>query len=98
MAMAVEDGFAIKAGQWDTRGVSFEEFTEKKSLTRQGLGPRVMGKKVHELVSKDANATRFEADDRNTGFDLRREFVEDLEQKGLGTVEHAMVVERASAA
>jgi hypothetical protein len=57
-----------------------------------------MGKEVDEFVAEDGNATGFEADDRNAGFDFGREFVEDLKQERLGAVEHAEVVERAAAA
>src|ERR1039458_7518990 len=58
----------------------------------------VVGKEVDEFVAEDSDATGFEADDGNAGFDFGREFVEDLEQKSLGAVEYAVVVERASAA
>ena len=67
-------------------------------MARQGLGAFVVGKQIEEFIAKDGDAAGFEADDGNTGFNFRREFVEDLEQKRLGAVEHAVIVERASAA
>jgi hypothetical protein len=62
------------------------------------LGAFVVGKQIEEFIAKDGDAAGFEADDGNTGFNFRREFVEDLKQKRLGAVEHAVIVERASAA
>src|ERR1700691_645963 len=57
-----------------------------------------MREKIYEFVAKNRDATGFESDDGNSGFDFRREFVEDLQEKCLGTIEHAMVVERAATA
>ena len=57
-----------------------------------------MGEQIEEFVAEDGDAAGFEADDGNAGFDFGGEFVEDLKQKRLGAVEHAVVVERASAA
>ena len=57
-----------------------------------------MGKQVDEFVTEDGDAAGLEADDGDSGFDFGREFVEDLKQERLGAVEHAVVVERASAA
>ena len=62
------------------------------------MGALVVGKEIEEFVAEDGDATGFQADDGDAGFDFGREFVEDLEQEGLGAVEHAVVVERASAA
>ncbi len=76
----------------------FEEFAEQERLLAQGLGALVVGKEVEEFVAEDGDAAGFEADDGDSGFDLGREFVEDIEQQGFGAVEHAEVVERASAA
>src|SRR6266481_6349776 len=57
-----------------------------------------MRKEVEEFVAKHRDATGFEADDGDASFDLWGEFVEDLKQERSGAVEHAVVVERASAA
>ncbi len=57
-----------------------------------------MGKEIDKFVAEDGDAAGFEADDGNSGFDFGGEFIEDLQQKRLGAVEHAMVVERAAAA
>src|SRR5258706_2754629 len=56
-----------------------------------------MRKEVKEFVAKHRDATRFEADDGDTGIDFGGEFVEDLKQDRSRAVEHAVVVERASA-
>ena len=78
--------------------VAFEEFAEQERLPRQGLGALVVGEEIEEFVAEDGDAAGFEADDGDSGFDLGREFVEDVEQQSFGAVEHAEVVERASAA
>ncbi len=75
-----------------------EEFAEEESLFAQGLGARVVGEEVREFVAKDGDAAGFESDDGDSGFDLGLELVEDVEQQSLGAVEHAEVVEGASAA
>ena len=98
VTVAVKDGFAIKPRQWNMLGAGFEKFAEQEGLARQGLGEFVVGKEIDEFVAEDGDAAGFEADDGYSGFDFRREFVEDLEQERLGAVEHAEVVERAAAA
>jgi hypothetical protein len=62
------------------------------------LGSLVVGEKVEEFVPEDGYAAGFQANDGNSSFDFGREFVEDLKQERLSAVEHAVVVERASAA
>jgi hypothetical protein len=57
-----------------------------------------MREEVCEFVAEDGDATGFETDEGNAGFDLGLELVKDLEQQTFGAVEHAKVVERASAA
>ena len=57
-----------------------------------------MGKEVDELVAEDGHATGFKADDGDSGCDFGGKFVEDLQQKRLGAVEHAVVVEWTAAA
>lgn len=94
----MEDGLAIEFGWSEVWGVSFEKFAEQKSLTGERLGSRVVGKEVEEFVAEDGDAAGFEADDGRTGGDLRGEFVENFQEKRLGAVEHAVVVERAAAA
>jgi hypothetical protein len=98
MTVAVEDSLAIETWRPEVRSVDFEKFAEKESLARQGLSPFVVRKQVQKFVTKDGDATWFETDDGHASFDFGREFIEDLKQESLGTVEHAMVVERPSAA
>ena len=98
VAVAVQERFAMELGQRKIFGVGFEKFAEKKSLARKGLSALVVGKEVDEFVPKDGDATGFEANKGDAGFDLGRKFVEDLQQERLGAVEHAVVVEGASAA
>src|SRR5258706_962181 len=56
-----------------------------------------MRKEVKEFVAKHRDATRFEDDDGDPGIDFGGEFVEDLKQERSRAVEHAVIVERASA-
>jgi hypothetical protein len=62
------------------------------------LGAAVVGEEVEEFVAEDGDAAGLESDDGDSGFDFGSEFVEDVEEQRLGAVEHAEVVERASAA
>ena len=76
----------------------FEEFAEQERLFAQGLGALVVREEVEEFVAEDGDAAGLEPDDGDSGFDLGLELVEDVEEQGFGAVEHAEVVERASAA
>jgi hypothetical protein len=67
-------------------------------LAGEFLGALVVGKEVEEFVAEDGDATRLETDNRDAGFDLGFELVENFEEQSLGAVEHAEVVEGASAA
>ena len=75
-----------------------QEFWQQERLMGQALRLSIIRKQIDEFVTKDRNTTRFEADDGDAGFDFGGKFVEDLKQEDLGAVEHAVVVERASAA
>ena len=75
-----------------------EEFAEQECLAGEGLGALVVGEKVDQFVAEDGDAAGLETDDGDSGFDLGGEFVQDLEEQAFGAVEHADVVERASAA
>ena len=70
----------------------------RKVWRREALGALVVREEVDEFVAEDGDAAGFETDDGDSGFDLGVEFVEDVEQQGFGAVEHAEVVEGASAA
>jgi hypothetical protein len=98
MAVSVEQGFA-----WELRElrvgseVLFEELAEQERLFAQGLGALVVREEVEEFVAEDGDAAGLESDDRDSGFDLGGDRVENVEEQGLGAIEHAEVVERASA-
>ena len=98
MAMAVEQGFAVELRKRSAPGILFEELAEQKCLFAQGLSALVMREEVEEFVAEDGDAAGFESDDGDSGFDLGLELIEDIEEQGFGTVKHAEVVERASAA
>ena len=99
MAVSVEQGLAreLREPRVGRKGL-LEEFAEQESLFAQGLGTLVVWEEVEEFVAEDSDAAGLEADDGDAGFDLGRECVEDVEEQGLSAVEHAEVVERASAA
>ena len=67
-------------------------------MVAQGLGAGVVREEVDELVAEDGDAAGFQPDDGDSGFDLRLELVQNFEEQRFGAVEHAEVVERASAA
>jgi hypothetical protein len=99
MAVAVDQGFAIQLRQSCVRGdFLLEEFAEQERLTAQGLSAVVVWKEIDEFVAEDGDAAGFETYDGDSGFDLGLERVEDFEEQTLGAVEHAEVVEGASAA
>jgi diadenosine tetraphosphatase ApaH/serine/threonine PP2A family protein phosphatase len=98
MAVAVEQGFAGELRERGEARVVLEEFAEQERLFAQGLGALVVREEIEEFVAENGDAAGLESDDRDSGFDLGFELVEDIEQETLGAVEHAEVVERASAA
>ena len=98
MAVTVEDRFPLDMRQRKIVRTGHQEFAQQKSLAGQSLRPFVMRKKAAEFITKHGNATWLEANDGNTRFDFRGKLVKDLQQKRLRTIEHAMVIERTSAA
>jgi hypothetical protein len=75
-----------------------EEFAEQKRLLAQGSRAPVVREKVDEFVAEDGNAAWLQADYGNSGLNLWFELVEDFQKEALGTVKHAEIVKRASAA
>ena len=67
-------------------------------MARELFGALVAREKVYEFVAEDGDTAGFESDDGDARFNFGFEFVEDLQQQGLSAVEHAEIVERASAA
>jgi len=76
----------------------FPETRSTEMLPRQRLRALVVWEKVEQFVAKDCDAAGFEANHRDSRFDFRRQRVEDFEQQLLRAVEHAKIVERATAA
>src|SRR5579871_2003866 len=70
MAMSVEQGPAVELRKRRRAGVALQKFAEQECLFAERLSAFVVGKKVDEFVAKDGNATRFESDDGNAGFNL----------------------------
>src|SRR5579859_1950002 len=99
MAVAVEERFAVQLGQGRIGAeLLFEKFAEQECLLTQSLRTGIVGKEVDEFVAEDGNTAGFEPDDRDSSFDLRLKLVENFEKQSLGTIKHAEIVERASAA
>ena len=97
MAVSVEQGFARELRKLSWVRVFVQELAEQERLLAQGLGALVVREEVEEFVAEDGDAAGLEADDGDSGFDLGGERVEDVEQQGLGAIEHAEVVERTPA-
>jgi hypothetical protein len=98
MAVAVKQRFSLEAREFGVFRILVEKFAEQERLLAESSGALVVREEVDEFVAEDGDAARFEADDGNSGFDFGLQFVEDVEEQSFGTVEHAEVVERASAA
>jgi hypothetical protein len=58
----------------------------------------VVGKEVREFVAEDSYTGRFQSDYGDAGFDLGLELVEDFQEQAFGAIQHAEVVQGASAA
>jgi hypothetical protein len=98
MAVSVEQGFAGELRERGVGRVAFEELAEQECLFAQGLGALVVREEVEEFVAEDGNAAGLESDDGDAGLDLGLELVEDVQEQAFGAVEHAEVIEGASAA
>jgi len=98
MAVSVEESFAVELRERGVVRVLLQELAEEKRLPRQGLGALVVREEVEEFVAEDGDAAGLEADDGDSGFNFGFELVEDFEQKALGAIEHAEVVEGTAAA
>src|SRR5882672_9735903 len=98
MAVPVDEGLPSDRRQRKVGGALLEEFAQQDNLSREGLGALVSWEQIGELVAEHGGAAGLEYDDRSPCFDFGEQFIHDVEQQALGAVEHANVVERASAA
>jgi len=95
----VEQGFAVQLGELGAGAeLLLKEFTEEEGLPAEGLGACIVWEEVREFVAENGDATGLEAHYRDAGLDLGLELIEDVEKEALSTLEHAEVVEGASAA
>jgi hypothetical protein len=94
----MEQGAAIELRERRFARVALEKFAEQEGLLAQGLGAFVVGEQVHEFVAENGDATGFQSHDWDARFDLWLELIEDFEQQRLRAIEHAEVIEGASAA
>src|SRR5271156_1968107 len=98
MAMTVDQRRARQLGKREVFCPLFEKLAERKDLLREGLRPFVFGEQVGEFVPKNGGTARLGGDDGGPRLDFGEQFVHDLEEKALGAIQHADVVERASTA
>src|SRR5471030_1846478 len=98
MAMSMKQNFGGKLRRLPIGSVFLQEFTEQDGLTLQPLCSRIGGKEVAKFVAKDGCATWLQHDHRKSGINCTAQRNEDTLQILFGTIQHAKVVERASAA
>src|SRR5215472_17595330 len=97
MAMPVDNGFALEL-RGTIIGLLHEKLAEQERLATKLLGIRVGSQQVGHLVAKDGDAARLQSDHRCPRPNLGSQDTQDLLELGLRPVEHAEVVQRASAA
>src|SRR5438270_12100922 len=78
--------------------ILLEELAQEECLLAESLGAFVMREEVNQFVAEDGDTAGLEADNGDSGRDLGLELVEDFEKQTFGAVEHAEIVEGASAA
>src|SRR5207244_3669666 len=93
MTVTLHQRFAFQLRQREV-GFPFDEFAQRECALLQLLRARIVRKKSRELIAKNGDAARLEADDR----DIVIELLENLEQQFLCGTEKSPVVERTSAA
>src|SRR5205085_12406059 len=98
MTVLVEDCLPGELWRLKIWGLFLEKFAQKQGLAGQNPGPRIVGKQVQQLISEDGSATWLQNDDRNFFLNYPSERVEYSQKLTLGAMEHAEIVERASAA
>src|SRR5438105_15806975 len=96
MAVAVQKRLTLEAGKRDF--FCLEELAEQEGRLCQCLGSLIARKQIQQFVAEDGDATGLESDDRDASFDFGRQFVENFQQQSFCAIEHAEVVEGASAA
>jgi hypothetical protein len=99
VAVSVEQGVAGELRKLCVGSeILLEELAQEECLLAESLGAFVVGEQINEFVAEDGDAAWFEADNGDSGRDLGLELVEDFEKQTFGAVEHAEIVEGASAA
>ena len=96
--MSVQQNFS-RQPRWFVPGrLPLQEFTQEKCLVSQSLRTRILREKITELVPKYGSATRFEDDDGRAGVNLFTQSLQNPAQIFLGRIQHAEIIEWASAA
>ena len=99
MAVSVEQGVARELRKLGVGNeILLQELAEQERLLAQGLCAFIVGEEVDQFVAEYGNTTGLKAHYGDSSRDLGLELVEDFEKKTFGAVEHAEIVERASAA
>src|SRR5437588_6064478 len=97
MTVPVEQDFARELRRLPIGRVLLEKFAEQESLALKPLGAFVSRKKIGKLVAKDRCAAWLEDNDGDSEVDCGAEHFHDAAQVLFGAIEHAEVVEWASA-
>src|SRR5438132_10422931 len=98
MTVAMDDRLAPKRHRRQAIRMVRQKLAERSDQRAQSLCPRIVGEQILQLVAEDRDAARLEADDRNAFIDFAIQGADDVAQPPLRRVEHAVVVERPSAA
>src|SRR5437868_2508056 len=95
--MRMDDGFTLKLRR-AIIGFVDQKFAEQKSLAFESLRFSILAEQVGHLIAKDGDAAWFDSDDGRASFNVGAQSGQRLFQRGFGLVEHAEVIERATAA
>src|SRR5882724_33524 len=94
--MSMHNGFAFEL-RWAVVGLIDEKFAQQIGLALEFLGFKIFAQKVGHLIAKDRDAAWFDSDDRRACLNITPQGGQRLFQRGFRLVEHAEVIERASA-
>ncbi len=96
--MTVKHDFSIKTRRLITRSMMFQKLTQQERLAVKSIGARISGEEVSQFIAEDRGAAGFQNDDRQSGVDLRSQALKNVREILPGFIEHAEVIQRASAA
>src|SRR5205809_1490845 len=98
MAMPVQHHTLAQSRRRVPGHLRSQKIREKKRLSRQSVGVRIIWKEVVELVAEDRVAAWLEDNDWCACLDFRPQRVESVSQQAFGLREKSIIVERSAAA